>query len=145
MPTISASVAQHLNYRLAVGLSKGTVLNNQVALNSFVAVVGDMQCKSLKPEHFDKWFATRLAQVSPATTNQNFASIKVWVQWAQRYGHLSATVPYTAGVRRCTSPRATRSAFPSTSSRTCSTPRPTPWLGCSSLPACTCSSARARP
>lgn len=104
MPTISASVAQHLNYRLAVGLSKGTVLNNQVALNSFVAVVGDMQCKSLKPEHFDKWFATRLSQVSPATTNQNFASIKVWVQWAQRYGHLSATVPYTAGVRRVHEP-----------------------------------------
>ncbi len=101
MPTISESASAYYAYKAAT-CAPGTVNNCQQALSSLVAVVGDMQCESLEPEHFDKWWMKRLSQVAPATSNRDLSSVRVWVTWAQRYGHLRSGVAYLAGVRRVT-------------------------------------------
>ena len=79
---LSDSIESYLTYR-RTAFTKGTYLASDQSLRQFLAVVGNIQTKSLMPRHAERFQSSLLsAGKKPATVNSRMSQVSKFSQWA---------------------------------------------------------------
>lgn len=103
--SLGDAIPEYLDSQRARGKKKGTLMNEKVVLNQFLAVTGNILVKNVTGIHIDRYLSSR-AGLAPGTWNRNIGYLKVFFKWcrARRYVHRDFD-PMEGVGRRAVAPR----------------------------------------
>ena len=88
---LSDVIDDYCTYRRAT-MAKGTALATEQSLRQFLAVVGNIQTKSLEPKHAERFQTTMLvAGKKPATVNNRMSQLSAFSKWATAHRLVSTS------------------------------------------------------
>ena len=93
---LSDVIQQYLADRLARGAAKGTQRNTKAVLEQFLADIGNVQTRNLRPQHVDLFWSRRTTW-SPGTMNRGRATLNTFFIWCQNRGHIARDMELLAG------------------------------------------------
>lgn len=108
---LSEAVIAYVADRKAKGFSPGTVANNQRVLRHLLAAVGNIDTKSLRPQHIDA-FWVRVGHWAPGTLNVARADLTGFFKWAQMRGYMRRDIDLMGGTRAFRIPDRNRIIIP---------------------------------
>jgi integrase len=80
---LNTAIAEFNTYRAGTGFSKNTVAVGKKALTHFMAVTGNIQCKSLGPHHGEMFLSWMLGRgYKPRSINLYISCLSMFVKWA---------------------------------------------------------------
>jgi integrase len=99
MPDLSTAIQSFLASRENQGLARGTVRRERDTLRWFLADVGNINTRSIRPEHIDIFWSkhTNWAQSS---RNVNLAGLQAFFVWCRARGYMGRDVDPLAGMRK---------------------------------------------
>lgn len=87
--TLSDLIDTFLKSREAQGLAANTIKNDGYILRGFLAIVGNIQMRSVAESHVDLYFERRLSEgVKPSTLNHIRAILGSFLEWARKRRYL---------------------------------------------------------
>lgn len=88
MATLSEVIDQYIVQRRSSGLASNTVRNDARYLKMFLADIGNIQTRNLRPQHVDLFRERRFAQWGPGTKNLVSTILMTFFKWCQGRGHI---------------------------------------------------------
>lgn len=98
--------------RQARGISPGTRRNEANILTLFLAEIGNVQTKRLRPQHVDAFWVNRTAAWAPGTINRARTSLNTFFKWCQARGYVSRSMDLLEGSKALRVPPRNRVVIP---------------------------------
>jgi integrase len=108
---LSDAIAAYVADRRAKGYASGTISNTQRILRHLLAAVGNIDTKSLRPQHVDA-FWVRVGHWAPGTLNVARADLNAFFRWGQQRGYVRRDIDLMGGTRAFRVPDRNRIIIP---------------------------------
>jgi integrase len=97
--------------RRAKGYARGTIVNQSRFLRHLLAATGNIETKSLRPQHVDAYW-DRLSHLAPGSLNVARGALQSFFKWGQNRGYIRRDIDLLAGMRKFKVPPRNRLIIP---------------------------------
>lgn len=111
MANLSDAIDAYLAHRQSRGLSAGSIRSQRGTLQLFLADVGNIETRRIKPQHLDTFWANRTTW-GPGTRNRAAHTLNIFFSWCRIRGHLPRDFDPMEGTRKERVPPRSRVIIP---------------------------------
>lgn len=111
MPLLSDAIQAYGNDRRAKGIAPKTRANEMHVLRLLLADVGNINTRSIRPQHADVFWSNR-AGWAPGTLNRARGSLSIFFAWCRDRGYMNRNTDPLAGTRPMKVPPRNRALIP---------------------------------